>query len=92
MAARRTTFGKLERDRTKKARAAAKRERRQDRSSEVDAPDEPAPVVAPEVSRLSQAEIMERLRILHDRFDDGAVSFDDFEEQKAALLARLAVE
>src|SRR2546423_1583722 len=34
MSAQRTSFGKLERDRAKKARAAAKRERRQGRTSE----------------------------------------------------------
>jgi hypothetical protein len=91
MAARRTTFGKLERDRTKKAKAAAKRERRQDRSSEPSEPEEPAPS-APTGARLSEAEVMDRLRILHDRFDDGAIPFEDFEEQKAALLAHLAVD
>jgi hypothetical protein len=90
--ARRTTFGKMQRDREKKAKAAAKEEKRRERLSggDDDAPtEEPAPV--PSGPELSQAEVIERLESLHARFEDGQVSFDDFEEQKAALLARLAV-
>jgi hypothetical protein len=30
--------------------------------------------------------------VLHDKYDDGALGFEDFEEQKSALLARLAVD
>ena len=92
MAARRTTFGKMERDRAKRAKANAKRERRQERASgdTAEAP-EPAPVPQPG-GRLSEAEVIDRLKVLHEKFDDGALGFDDFEEQKAALLARLAVD
>ena len=47
MSAQRTSFGKLERDRNKKARAAAKRERRQGKASEPDeAPGEPRSTAA----------------------------------------------
>jgi len=81
----------MERDRAKKAKANAKRERRQERLNETDEPELAAPV-APEGGRLSEAEVIDRLKVLHDRFEDGAIGFDDFEEQKAALLARLAVD
>jgi hypothetical protein len=92
MAARRTTFGKMERDRAKRAKANAKRERRQERTSgETAEPSEPAPLPQPG-GRLSEAEVIDRLKVLHEKFDDGAMGFDDFEEQKAALLARLAVD
>ena len=92
MAARRTTFGKMERDRAKKAKANAKRERRQERTTETDEP-APSPLPQPQPGgRLSEAEVIDRLKVLHDKFDDGALGFDDFEEQKAALLARLAVD
>ena len=90
--ARRTTFGKMQRDRDKKAKAAAKIERRRERlagDDDTDTTDEDPP--APSGPELSQAEIIERLEALHARYDDGQISFDDFEEQKAALLARLAV-
>jgi hypothetical protein len=84
LAARRTTFGKLQRDRDKKARANAKRERRMAR------PDEEEPVATERpADPAGQAETIESLRVLHERFEDGAVGFEEFEEQKAALLARL---
>ncbi len=86
MAPRGTTFGKLERDRAKKAKAVAKRERREERIAPVDGE------VAGEVSRLSQNEVLERLTVLHERFDNGAIDFEGFEKEKAALLASLAVE
>jgi hypothetical protein len=81
----------MERDRAKKAKANAKRERRQDRGSESDAEPTPAPPPPPG-GRLSEAEVIDRLKVLHDKFDDGALGFEDFEEQKSALLARLAVD
>ena len=89
MAARRTTFGKIERDRAKKAKAAAKRERRVERAEGGDDDEVEETTTAP---RLSQEEAMDRLAKLHQRFDDGDIDFDDFEEQKAALLANLAVD
>jgi hypothetical protein len=80
----------MERDRAKKAKANAKRERRHERGNETD---EPVPPPPPQPGgRLSEAEVIDRLKVLHDKFDDGAMGFDDFEEQKAALLARLAVD
>ncbi len=88
MAARRTTFGKLERDRAKKAKAASKRERREERLAAASPPD-PAP---PEVERLTQAEVFERLTRLHERFDDGDIAFEEFEKQKSRLLECLALD
>ena len=85
MAAKGTTFGKMERDRAKKAKAAAKRERREERGT----PQEDD--VAVQQSRLSQDELLERLSVLHQRFADGDVDFESFEKEKATLLAGLAV-
>jgi hypothetical protein len=81
----------MERDRAKRAKANAKRERRQERASDTAESPEPAPPPQPG-GRLSEAEVIDRLKVLHEKFDDGALGFDDFEEQKAALLARLAVD
>jgi hypothetical protein len=94
MAARRTTFGKMERDRAKKAKANAKRERRFERGNEPTDGEEPEDAAPPAASggRMTEAEVIDRLKVLHDKFEDGALGFEDFEEQKAALLARLAVE
>lgn len=93
MAARRTTFGKLQRDRAKKAKATAKRERREERDTMPE--DDDAATVeeeAPQGAGIPQDEVLERIRTLHERFDDGAISFDEFEKQKAALFESLAVD
>ena len=84
----RQTFGKLQRDRDKRAKAAAKREKRQNKDStdEVEeAPDQPVDNTPPET-------LLEMIAALHERFDDGGISFEDFEEEKAALMARLSVD
>ncbi len=38
------------------------------------------------------ARLLEAIGALHQRFDDGGMSYDDFEEQKAELMGRLTVE
>ena len=85
MAARRTTFDKLQRERARKAKAAAKRERRQDRA----AGDESEPTIAGD-GETSQAELIERIQILHVAYEAKEMEFEEFEEEKAGLLARLA--
>jgi hypothetical protein len=82
----------MERDRAKKAKADAKRERRLERGTTPAEPDADAHPAHDTGGRLSEAEVIERLRVLHDRYEDGALGFDDFEEQKAALLERLSVD
>jgi hypothetical protein len=87
MSAQRTSFGKLERDRAKKARAAAKRERRQGRTSEQ-ASSEPAAEVG---SEDATAEVLDRLASVHEQYEAGRISHEELEEQKAELLARLEI-
>ncbi|HEX4540538.1 MAG TPA: hypothetical protein VH112_09870 [Acidimicrobiales bacterium] len=91
MSAQRTSFGKLERDRNKKARAAAKRERRQGRASESDAAPEDSGSTA-NSSRADSAEVLEHLAAIHERFEEGAISYEELEERKAELLARLEID
>jgi hypothetical protein len=88
MSTNRPSFEKRERDRQKKAKAAAKRDKRlagratdAEEEGEVEAP---APAV-------DESAILARLEDLHKRFDDEQISFDDFEEQRAALLEQLAI-
>ncbi len=88
MATRRTTFDKLQRERAKKAKAAAKRERRQERSSD-DASHVALDLAAEE--ELSPGELLERIEAVHERFAAGQMSFEDFEEQKTELLTRLSL-
>jgi hypothetical protein len=87
MATRRTSFGKLQRDRAKQATAAAKRERRQDRSV---AEEEVA--VIPEEGELSAAQLLVLIEQIHKQFDDKVIDFDEFEEKKAELMARLPID
>ena len=89
MATQRSTFAKLQRERAKKAKAAAKRERRHDRSEgdvdDVETPDGP-------VVTYSDEDTLKRLQDLHERFEAGAISYDAFEETKAELFSRLSID
>jgi hypothetical protein len=87
MATRRTSFGKLQRDRNKQANAAAKRERRLERSS---AEEEEA--VIPEEGELSAAQLLTLIEQIHKQFDDKQIDFEEFEEKKAELMARLPID
>jgi hypothetical protein len=86
MATRRTTFDKLQRERAKKAKAAAKRERRQEKSDDQDAELDLAPD-----EELTPGELLARIEAVHERYADGKLSFEDFEEQKTDLLTRLSL-
>jgi hypothetical protein len=91
MAAQRTSFEKLQRDRAKKAKAAAKREKRLDKT-----PDEPSDELEPLTSapgtELSAGELLARVEEIHRLFEAKKLSFEDFEEQKADLMARISVD
>lgn len=93
MGSQRTSFAKLQRDRAKKAKAAAKRETRQDKSvaepdeeleSDVEASDGDQELSAPELLRLIEQ--------IHQQYDAKLISMDDFEERKADLLSRLPID
>jgi hypothetical protein len=86
MANRRTTFGKLQRERDKKEKALIKAERkaaRLENKGEDDSP-QPAPV--------DQDAILDALADLHRRFEDGGMSIDEFEERREQLTSRLVVD
>jgi hypothetical protein len=82
----RTTFGKLQRERDKKAKALEKAEKKAARVEEqADAEPEVQPAT-------DQQAILEALAELHQRFEDGAVSIDDFEERRDQLTSKLSVD
>ena len=92
MAGQRTSFSKLQRDRDKKAKAAAKRERRQERSSadaSVDVIDLPP---AEPGQELSADDLLKLIESIHKRFDAGTMSYEEFEQAKVELLARLPID
>jgi hypothetical protein len=83
---RRTTFGKLQRDRDKQAKAQAKLERKAQRAEQAD---EQADASAPEVD---QAEVLAQLAELHAAFDDGKMGLEDFEARRDELTSQLRVD
>ena len=87
MSRRRTTFGKLQRDRDKQAKAQAKLERRAQRAeqSEEQQPEAPAPEV-------DQAAVLAQLAELHAAFDDGKMGLEDFEARRDELTSQLRVD
>ena len=86
MSRQRTTFGKLQREREKQEKAMVKRERRRAAAEQAEAqpPRQPAEESTPALIDL--------IADLHGRFEAGQVSFEAYEEQKAELLRRLAIE
>ena len=89
MAKARATFGKRERDRTKRERAEVKRAERAERAAQsaedADTPDEP-------VDTSGNERILAAVAALHEKFDNDEINIDDFEEQRAELMSRLAIE
>jgi hypothetical protein len=92
MGANRSTFGKLERDRAKRAKAAIKRERRQSRSVDERRPEAEAGPGREVHQELSADELLRMVEALHHEFEAKLISFEDYEERKADILSRLPVD
>jgi hypothetical protein len=91
MATQRTSFAKLQRDRAKKAKAAAKRERRLERAAEARIPTDDE-FETPGEGPISAADLLHEIEVTHQRFESGAMSYEEFEEKKAELLSRLPID
>ena len=91
MGAQRTSFEKLQRDRAKKAKAALKRERRQSSSKDREAPEEEQAPASGE-GELSAAELLREIELVHKQLEDETITFEEFEERKADLMARLPID
>jgi hypothetical protein len=85
MSKHRATFGKLQRERDKKAKAAAKRERR---TTRVDVEDV---TVTSRLDEHDEAKILAALASLHRSFDEGNLSIDEFELRREELTSRIRV-
>ena len=86
MASRRTTYDKLQRERAKKAKAALKRERRQEQPAERT----DATPAAAYVTNDSQDDLLAKLAVTHARFEANELTFEEFDKLKTGLLDRLA--
>ena len=96
MATQRTSFTKLQRDRAKKAKAAAKRERRLERAAEAKetaaaAEDSDTPSDEGE-GPISAAELLHEIEVTHQRFEAKLMTYEEYEEKKAELPARLPID
>lgn len=91
MGAQRTTFSKLQRDRAKKAKAALKRERRQERGAATTTAD-PELDVATGEGELSASELLKLVESIHRSYEAKQISYEEYEEKKADLLSRLPVD
>ena len=103
MAGSRTTFEKLQRDRAKKAKADAKRAKRMGKTPESGplVYEEDAEAVLDENAaqldgnleqEISAADLLRLVDELQTKFDNDEIDFDEYEERKIELLARLPME
>ncbi len=95
MGTQRTSFAKLQRDQAKKAKADAKRARRHERGTDGPADDEGGALLdlATEgTGPVSASDLLQLVEALHQRFESGAVTYEEFEETKAELLSRLPID
>ena len=89
MATGRSSFAKRQRDMAKKAKAAAKRERKLEDDVEVEDDDE---IVEDTGPKLSNDEIMGKVADLHRRYDDGQMDLDSFDDERANLMAQISID
>jgi len=87
MAKGRESFDRRQRERAKKAKADAKRQRRL--TKDDDAPEDgDEPVV---VQAVDEEAVLASLAKLHEAFEQERIGFEEFEEQRTELLARLQI-
>ena len=92
MATQRSSFSKLQRDRDKQAKAAVKRERRQNRDpgAPEDELDEGSVVASPATDE-SDSEILVAVEQLQREFDAHTIDFETYEKRKSELLGRIKI-
>ena len=94
----RSSFGKRDRDRAKKAKALAKLERRHGTTVAQPAGDAAEDPGATETSRLtpddatSATDLLRMIEEIHRQHDAGEITDDDFHMTKTELLGRLPVD
>ena len=85
---------KRDREKAKQERAAIKRAKRQSdgaASDSADSDDDAETAARVTGPPASQEQVLAQIAALHQRFDDGALDFEDFEAAKNELMSRLNV-
>jgi hypothetical protein len=82
----------MQRDRDKQAKAAAKRDRRREKTDEATPNQAPTLDLDSAGKELSAAELLDLVEKVHGQFEVGVIDFETFEETKMALLSRLPVD
>jgi hypothetical protein len=77
-------FQKQQREKARREKAAAKWARRVERREAATSGEVQVPVI-------DEATVLAELADLHQRFEAGAISFDDFTTERDALIGRLDV-
>lgn len=92
MATRRTTFDKLQRERAKRTKAAAKRDRRLDKDAGAAGEDDGGEQTPLHHETQSVAQLLELIEELHRQFEAKELGYEEFEKKKVVLLARLPID
>ena len=94
MAVQRTSFEKLQRDRAKKAKGEAKRAKRLagPQPEEPVDPGEIEAMLGSEDKELSAEELLDLIEKIHKQFEADEITFEEFEDRKLDLFARLPVD
>jgi hypothetical protein len=92
MGASRTSFEKLQRDRAKKAKAAAKREKRLEKGTEEPTDQSVEPSELTPGQEIPPDQLLKMVADLHQQFEDEKISFEEFEDRKTELFALLSVD
>jgi hypothetical protein len=83
-------FAKRDREKARQERAAAKRARRFGGREDDGGGSEDA-TAAPAGAARSQSDVLAALAALHDKYDAGRMTLEDFEEARAELVAQIQV-
>lgn len=91
MATSRTSFQKLQRDRAKKEKQIAKRDRRLDKPPE-DGDETIDLALIPEGEEIPPDQLLKMVAEIHEQFEAGTLTFEEFEERKTELFARISTD
>ena len=81
------SFQKRMREKARAEKAALKQQRKQERAAAAAEADEETD----DTPAVPQEQVLAQLETLHQQFADDKIDFDDFEERKQELIAKLSV-